>query len=138
MKMFVTKVMQKLMAYGLIRGTAHDEEKADRKLMDKVIDIISTCFDFPDDNVRLQVIKVSLAPIYAAYLRICFTQAFLTAVTSPVCDIHGTCLMTAIRSVYNIYLISESPINTATAKATLTQMLNIVFQRMEVVVSLIL
>jgi hypothetical protein len=33
-------------------------------------------------------------------------KAFLTAVTSPICDIHDNCLMNAIRSVYNVSLIT--------------------------------
>lgn len=47
-----------MMAYGLIRGTAIDEERPDKKLMESVIETIGTCFDFPDDNVQLQIIKV--------------------------------------------------------------------------------
>eukprot|EP01113_Clastostelium_recurvatum_P013107 TRINITY_DN1687_c0_g1_i10.p1 TRINITY_DN1687_c0_g1~~TRINITY_DN1687_c0_g1_i10.p1 ORF type:complete len:2003 (-),score=588.50 TRINITY_DN1687_c0_g1_i10:18-6026(-) len=91
---------------------------APRKLMDKVIETVGACFDFPDDHVQLQIIK-----------------AFLTAVTSPVCDIHDTCLMNAVRSCYNIFLVSRNQTNTTTSKATLTQMLNIVFQRMDLLKS---
>lgn len=36
-----------------------------------------------------------------------------------------------MRTAYNIYLVSRSEVNQTTAKATLTQMLNVVFQRME-------
>ncbi len=36
-----------------------------------------------------------------------------------------------MRTCYNIYLTSRSDVNQTTAKATLTQMLNVVFQRME-------
>lgn len=46
------------MAYGLIRGTAVDEEKPEKKLMENVVEIIGACFDFPDDDVQLQIIKV--------------------------------------------------------------------------------
>lgn len=49
------------MAYGLIRGTAMDEEKPDKKLMENVIETIGACFDFPDDNVQLQIIKVRIS-----------------------------------------------------------------------------
>jgi hypothetical protein len=47
------------MAYGLIRGSAIDEERPDKKLMENVIETIGACFDFPDDNVQLQIIKVN-------------------------------------------------------------------------------
>jgi hypothetical protein len=39
--------------------------------------------------------------------------------------------MNAIRTIYNIYLVSRNQVNQSTAKATLTQMLNTIFQRME-------
>lgn len=58
-------------------------------------------------------------------------QALLTAVTSPHIEIHeGTVLLT-VRTCYNIYLASRNLINQTTAKATLTQMLNVIFIRME-------
>lgn len=47
------------MAYGLIRGTAIDETKPNRKLIENVVETIGACFDFPDDNVQLQIIKVN-------------------------------------------------------------------------------
>ena len=46
------------MAYGLIRGTAIDEERPEKKLIENVIETVGACFDFPDDNVQLQIIKV--------------------------------------------------------------------------------
>ena len=36
-----------------------------------------------------------------------------------------------MRTCYNIFLMSRSEVNQTTAKASLTQMLNVVFQRME-------
>lgn len=58
-------------------------------------------------------------------------QALLTAVTSSTCEIHEGTLLQAVRAVYNIYLASKNLINQTTAKATLTQMISLVFQRME-------
>lgn len=37
----------------------------------------------------------------------------------------------AVRTCYNIFLQSKSEVNQTTAKASLTQMVNVVFQRME-------
>ena len=62
---------------------------------------------------------------------ISFTQALLTAVTSSTCEVHEGTLLQAVRTVYNIYLASRNLINQTTAKATLTQMISLVFQRME-------
>jgi len=52
-------------------------------------------------------------------------------VTSQHVEIHeGTVLLT-VRTCYNIYLASKNLINQTTARATLTQMLNVIFSRME-------
>ena len=40
-------------------------------------------------------------------------------------------LLLAVRTSYNIFLMSRSEVNQVTSKASLTQMLNIIFQRME-------
>lgn len=69
--------------------------------------------------------------ISADFLPASCLQALLTAVTSPHIEIHeGTVLLT-VRTCYNIYLASRNLINQTTAKATLTQMLNVIFTRME-------
>jgi len=110
-------ILHKLMDYGYLRGAAVDEEDG-KKLMPKVINTISGCFDQSDDNVQLQIIK-----------------AFHTAVASPICDVHEASLLTAIRTCYNIFLVSRNQVNQTTAKATLTQMLHIIFSRMELQMS---
>ncbi|XP_051121206.1 brefeldin A-inhibited guanine nucleotide-exchange protein 5 isoform X2 [Andrographis paniculata] len=66
------------------------------------------------DSTTLQVLKV-----------------LLTAVASTKLRVHGEPLLGVIRVCYNIALNSKSPINQATAKAMLTQILSIVFRRME-------
>lgn len=43
----------------------------------------------------------------------------------------GAGVMQAVRTCYHIFLLSRSEVNQTTAKASLTQMLNVVFQRME-------
>jgi len=60
-----------------------------------------------------------------------FLQALLTIVTSVTCEIHEGTVLLAVRTCYNIYLASKNLINQTTAKATLTQMLNVIFSRME-------
>lgn len=47
-----------------------------------------------------------------------------------VAELSGCCLQ-AIRTCYNIFLMSRNEVNQMTAKASLTQMLNVTFQRME-------
>jgi len=110
--------LQKMVEYGYIRGAAIDDENPARKLTTKVVNTISSCFDYPDDGVQLQIIK-----------------AFLSLVSSSVCDIHETSLLNAIRTCYNIYLVTRHPVNQNTAKGILTQMINVIFQRMELKMS---
>ena len=58
-------------------------------------------------------------------------QALLTVVTSSTCEIHEGTVLQTVRTCYNIYLASKNLVNQTTAKATLTQMLNVIFSRME-------
>ena len=55
-------------------------------------------------------------------------KALLTAVTSNTCAVHGGSLLHAVRACYTIALKSRNVINRSTAKAALTQIVNIVFQ----------
>jgi hypothetical protein len=92
------------------------------RLINLIVDIICRCFqgESTDKKVQLQVIK-----------------ALLTAVTSSRCGVHEGTLMKAVRTCYNIYLVNHKStdydqlVNQTTAKATLTQMLALIFSRLE-------
>eukprot|EP01138_Halocafeteria_seosinensis_P008060 gb/GECG01008236.1/.p1 GENE.gb/GECG01008236.1/~~gb/GECG01008236.1/.p1 ORF type:complete len:1924 (+),score=268.60 gb/GECG01008236.1/:1-5772(+) len=115
-KVTALDTLQKLIAYGHLRGEMRVQQKngTEKRLVDVVIESICLCRDDTQDNVQLQVIK-----------------ALLTAVTSNTCRVRGVSLLGAVRSVYHIYLSSKNSVNRNTAKAALTQMVNIVIQRME-------
>jgi len=108
--------LQKLLAYGHIIGNAPDSQVPGKRLIDRLIETICGCFNgtFTDEGVQLQIIK-----------------ALLTAVTSTTCEVHEGTLLQSVRTCYNIYLASKNLINQTTAKATLTQMISVIFQRME-------
>ncbi|XP_061695916.1 brefeldin A-inhibited guanine nucleotide-exchange protein 2 isoform X2 [Syngnathoides biaculeatus] len=108
--------LQKLIAYGHITGNAPDSRTSGKRLIDRLVETICNCFQGPqtDEGVQLQIIK-----------------ALLTAVTSPHIEIHEGTILLTVRTCYNIYLASRNLINQTTAKATLTQMLNVIFTRME-------
>jgi brefeldin A-inhibited guanine nucleotide-exchange protein len=114
--------LEKLVAYGYLQGTLQIECPGEggkgvvQKLMidDIVQNICEANENCNDESVQLQVIK-----------------ALLTAVTCSTCEVHEASLLLAVRTCYSIHLVSKSTVNRTTAKATLTQMLNIVFQRME-------
>ncbi|KAK9829453.1 hypothetical protein WJX72_005963 [[Myrmecia] bisecta] len=80
----------------------------------QAVELLCRCDDIPDDGIELRILK-----------------GLLTAVTSSSINVHGQALLLAVRTCYNIFLMSRSEVNQTTAKASLTQMLNVVFQRME-------
>ncbi|KAL4543975.1 hypothetical protein Ndes2437B_g01778 [Nannochloris sp. 'desiccata'] len=81
----------------------------------QAIELMCQCDDTGDEAVELRLLK-----------------ALLTVTTSPTLPVHGQALLLAVRACYNVFLTSRSEVTQATAKATLTQMVNIVFQRQEV------
>ncbi|PSC72251.1 brefeldin A-inhibited guanine nucleotide-exchange 2-like [Micractinium conductrix] len=128
--------IQKLISFKLLQGPVHhinhrrdssakkpeDESERGPAGMDfdslppqaQAVELVCRCDDVSDDAVELRLLK-----------------ALLTAVTSTTLAVHGQALLLVVRACYNIFLTSRSDVNQATAKATLTQMLNVVFQRME-------
>mmetsp|Transcript_25861 Transcript_25861/g.43279 ORF Transcript_25861/g.43279 Transcript_25861/m.43279 type:complete len:1714 (+) Transcript_25861:76-5217(+) len=102
--------IQKMIQYGHLSTPG----KTDRKFIDSVVETVCGCFDHPDDTVQLQILK-----------------ALLQAVTSTTFELHEQSLLQTVRTCYNIYLVSKNPVNQTTARATLTQMLNVIFFRME-------
>ncbi|CAL1541394.1 unnamed protein product, partial [Lymnaea stagnalis] len=108
--------LQKLIAYGHLTGNTPDSTAPGKRLIDRIVETICGCFNGPqtDEGVQLQIIK-----------------ALLTVVTSTTCEIHEGTVLQTVRTCYNIYLASRNLVNRLTAKATLTQMLNVIFSRME-------
>ncbi|KAI8773979.1 brefeldin A-inhibited guanine nucleotide-exchange protein 1-like isoform X1 [Biomphalaria glabrata] len=108
--------LQKLIAYGHLTGNIPDSTTPGKRLIDRIVETICGCFNGPqtDEGVQLQIIK-----------------ALLTVVTSSTCEIHEGTVLQTVRTCYNIYLASRNLVNRLTAKATLTQMLNVIFSRME-------
>ena len=108
--------IQKLIAYGHLTGNSADPQNPSRLLIDCIVETICSSFNGPstDDGVQLQIIK-----------------ALLTLVTSPSTNVHEGSILLTVRTCYNIYLGSKNLVNQTTAKATLTQMLNVIFARME-------
>ncbi|KAK6188257.1 hypothetical protein SNE40_004474 [Patella caerulea] len=108
--------LQKLIAYGHLTGNVPDSTSPNKRLIDRIVETICGCFNGPqtDEGVQLQIIK-----------------ALLTVVTSNNCEIHEGTVLQTVRTCYNIYLASKNLVNQTTAKATLTQMLSVIFIRME-------
>ncbi|OMJ95949.1 hypothetical protein SteCoe_502 [Stentor coeruleus] len=128
----ITKVLevtlyhiQKLISHGFLNGNCEDtcsyseplqtqSSRHSRKMIDAIIESVCKCVQETDDNVQLQVIKT-----------------LLTTITSFNCEVHDRTLLEAFRACYHIHITSKNLVNQTTAKATLTQMMHYIFQRME-------
>ncbi|PAV59959.1 hypothetical protein WR25_18037 [Diploscapter pachys] len=108
--------LQKLIAYGHLTGRGVDPSNPDRRLADRIVEAICSPFigQSTDEAVILQIIK-----------------AILAVVLSPACEVHDLSLLMAVRTCFTICLATKSPINLATAKASLTQIINTIFANME-------
>ena len=111
--------LQKLIAYGCLVGDAPagadlNPRHPEMGVLDTVLQTVCTCYDLPDDDVQLEIIKV-----------------LVTAVGSASCEVHEATLLNSVRACYRIHLIARNPVNRTTAKANLTQMLSSIFQKME-------
>ncbi|KAK9058254.1 hypothetical protein SSX86_023094 [Deinandra increscens subsp. villosa] len=105
--------IHKLIAYDHLEGDPGLENGKNVPPFTDILSMVCGCVDnnSPDSTI-LQVLKV-----------------LLTAVSSTKFRVHGEPLLGVIRVCYNIALNSKSPVNQATSKAMLTQMINIVFRR---------
>uniref|UniRef100_A0A5B6ZVK9 Putative brefeldin A-inhibited guanine nucleotide-exchange protein 5 n=1 Tax=Davidia involucrata TaxID=16924 RepID=A0A5B6ZVK9_DAVIN len=107
--------LHKLIAYDHLEGDPGLDGGKNVPLFSDILNMVCSCVDNSSpDNTILQVLKV-----------------LLTAVASTKFRVHGEPLLGVIRVCYNIALNSKSPINQATSKAMLTQMISIIFRRME-------
>jgi len=106
--------IQKIIAYGYVRGKTVQVDGAPKLMMEVVMETICACKDEEDKDVQLQIV-----------------QAVNTAVTSSVASVHDTTLLLAVKTCFYIYLVSKNATIQKTANATLTQMLDVVFARLE-------
>lgn len=90
-------------------------------LIDAAIETIATAFDGEgtDERVEIQVVRALMASVLNDYM-------------PP----HGPSLLRAIRQIYNIFILSLSPVNQGIAQASLTQIVNVVFDKVEKIQSL--
>ncbi|KAL3650082.1 Brefeldin A-inhibited guanine nucleotide-exchange protein 5 [Castilleja foliolosa] len=107
--------LHKLIEYNHLEGDPGLDGGKNAQLFADILKMACSSVDNSSpDSTTLQVLKV-----------------LLTAVASVKMRVHGEPLLGVIRVCYNIALNSKSPINQATAKAMLTQMLSIILRRME-------
>ncbi|KIY51634.1 Sec7-domain-containing protein [Fistulina hepatica ATCC 64428] len=82
-------------------------------LIELVVNTITACHsENTPEAVSLQIVK-----------------ALLSLVLSPTLRVHHSALLRAVRTVYNVFLLSNDPVNQAVAQGGLTQMVNHVFSQ---------
>lgn len=88
-------------------------------IIDRAIKTVCDCFqgESTDPKVELQIIK-----------------ALMAAVLNDDLIAHGATLLRAIRQTYTIFVMSHKPTNQATAQATLSQMIGVIFDRVKSVI----
>ncbi|KAI9591638.1 hypothetical protein BDF19DRAFT_468694 [Syncephalis fuscata] len=91
-----------------------EEEKLKATIIDDIVMVVCDAFigENTDDKVTLQIIK-----------------ALLAAVSQSERPVHQSTLLRAVRTTYNIFLLSSNSANQTIAQGTLTQMVNIIFTR---------
>jgi brefeldin A-inhibited guanine nucleotide-exchange protein len=100
-------------APGATPGSAEGHSSAQMPLADLITSTITAAYtDTTPDAVSLQIVK-----------------ALLSLVLSPTILVHHSSLLKAIRTVYNVFLLSNDPVNQMVAQGGLTQMVNHVFGR---------
>ncbi|CAO3598921.1 unnamed protein product [Absidia cylindrospora] len=94
-----------------------ENEVAQTQVMEKVVDSICDCFigEETDEKVQLQLVKALLDAVYST--------------SNP---LHQSALLKAVRTTYNIFLLSRSSANQNVAQITLTQMVDHIFRRVKI------
>ncbi|ONL96028.1 Guanine-nucleotide-exchange protein [Zea mays] len=108
------ELLHRLIAHSYIHGEADPSADPSAQLVASLLDAACNALGLDDEHIELLLLKT-----------------LLSAVTSTSVRLHGDCLLRAVRACYDMYLGSRSAVNQATAKASLVQMLVIVFRRME-------
>lgn len=81
---------------------------------DDLVAMVCSCLEVKDEEVYLRMV-----------------QTLLTAATRTKSGLHQGTLLAAVRTIYNIFLNARMPGTRTTARVSLTQILNLVFSRME-------
>jgi brefeldin A-inhibited guanine nucleotide-exchange protein len=109
--------VQKLVSHSYLHGEADPLAGPDARLLAQVVEGVCKCHQPGSTGEEV--------------LELLVLKTLLSAVTSTSLRIHGDSLLHVVRTCYDLYLGSKNQVNQTTAKASLIQMLVIVFRRME-------
>lgn len=88
--------------------------KYPRRMVDGVVEAVAAVAQDPDESLQLQVI-----------------QALLSVATCFVAKVHDRSLLETFRALYYINISTKNPVNYNTSKASLNQIIYMIYQRMD-------
>ncbi|KAI8610970.1 hypothetical protein BC830DRAFT_1069281 [Chytriomyces sp. MP71] len=101
---------------------ADKNDKSSQGIVGQVVDTICDVFsDTIDDKLQLQIVKALMSAI---------------STTDAKSSLHGSVLLRAIRTTYNVFLFSKTPNTQMVAQATLQQMVSALFSRVPPIVAM--
>jgi len=89
--------------------------KYPRRMIDGIVETIAIVAQDPDESIQLQVIQV-----------------LVSVITSFICKVHNKSLLEIFRSLYFINISTKNNVNYSTSKASLNQIIYMIYQRMEI------
>jgi brefeldin A-inhibited guanine nucleotide-exchange protein len=117
----------------------------------KTITAVSEDPDLPAPNIetivtpppRVNLIDAAIDTIAGAFqgegtseqIEVQVVRALVAGVLNESLPAHSSTLLKAVRQIYNIFILSLSPMNQGVAQASLTQIVNVVFDKVEKAVS---
>lgn len=109
--------IHRLFEYGHIGSPGDSTEvvlDARESSLDDLVAMVCSCLEVKDEDVYLRMV-----------------QTLLTAATRTRSGLHHGTLLAAVRTIYNIFLNARMSGTRTTSRVSLTQILNLVFARME-------
>ena len=109
-------LVKKLLLHGHLFGKIVDPTDPEKFLIDRIVSIVCNCFHGvqTEERVELQIIKICL-----------------TIMVSHTIDIDQRSVLQIVKTCFNIYLSTRSKINEATAQGCLSQILQVIFSKIE-------
>lgn len=117
-KLFSFTYLDDFVEAPIASASATAPSPSENSMIDSAISTVCGCFtgENTSHKVELQIVK-----------------ALMAAILNDELVAHGATLLKAIRQTYTIFVVSSSPANQTIAQATLSQMINVVFERVKTV-----
>ena len=105
------------------------------QLIGVIIDKVCKCAE-GDENIQALVVKVfnsdlPLLLLIASYYLLISFQFLQTCCTTPTCELHGTILLTAVKTCFQLFTQSRQTHLFTSAKTAITNIINYQFHKIK-------